>query len=168
MTIQRLISCCALLTIPTAFAAEPLGIKPGAWEMSYTSQISGETMPQSMLDKLTPEQRAKHEERMKKRAADGPRKRTDRTCVKKEDLARDAFGKEGQKDCQYKISSQTKSLYAATYECTGAGARKGEIRYEVLGSEKIKGSMKMTTARGAMDMQLEGRWLGAVCSKDDD
>ncbi len=168
MTIRHLISCCALLFLPAAVIAEPLGIKTGAWEMSYTSQISGETMPPAVLEKLTPEQRARHEERMKRRAEAGPRKRTDRTCVKKEDLARDAFARDEQKDCQYKVTSQTRSLYAATYECTGTGARKGEIRYEALGNDRIKGSMKMTTPRGAMEMQVEGRWVGPTCSKDDD
>ena len=45
--------------------AESLAIKPGKWEMTYTSQISGDSTPPAMLEKLTPEQRARHEERMK-------------------------------------------------------------------------------------------------------
>ncbi len=160
---------CSILFIPVfAMSAEPLSIKPGAWEMSYITQISGETTPQALLDKLTPEQRARHDERMKKRAEAGPRKRTQTTCVKKENLERDAFSNDDQKECRYKFTSQTRTLYAATYECTGPSARKGEIRYEVLGGDKVKGLMKMNTARGAMEMQLEGRWLGATCSKEDD
>ena len=121
-----------------------------------------------MLEKLTPEQRARHEERMKKRADTGPRQRTQTTCVKKEELDRDAFAKDRQKDCTYKVTAQTRTLHAATYECAGAGARKGEFRYEAIGNDKVKGSMKITTARSAMVMQLEGKWMGAVCGKDDD
>ena len=148
--------------------AESLAIKPGKWEMTYTSQISGDSTPPAMLEKLTPEQRARHEERMKKRADTGPRQRTQTTCVKKEELDRDAFAKDRQKDCTYKVTAQTRTLHAATYECAGAGARKGEFRYEAIGNDKVKGSMKITTARSAMVMQLEGKWMGAVCGKDDD
>jgi hypothetical protein len=148
--------------------AEPLGIKLGAWEMTYTSQISGDTIPQAMLDKMSPEQRARHEERMKKRAAAGPSKRTETTCVKKENLERDAFGSREQKDCTYKNTSQTRSLHAGIYECTGSMARKGEMRYEAIGSDKVKGMVKMTSARGSMEMQLEGKWVGPVCNKDND
>lgn len=152
----------------TLAQAESLAIKPGKWEMTYTSQISGDSTPPAMLEKLSPEQRARHEERMKKRAEAGPRQRTQTSCVKKEELDRDAFAKDRQKDCIYKVTAQTRTLHAATYECTGAGARKGEFRYEAIGNDKVRGSMKITTAHSSMAMQLEGKWVGAVCGKDDD
>ena len=152
----------------TVAQAESLAIKPGKWEMTYTSQTSGDSTPPALLEKLTPEQRVRHEEQMKKRAEAGPRQRTQTTCVKKEELDRDAFAKDRQKDCTYKITAQTRTLHAATYECTGKVARKGGFRYEAIGSDRVKGAMKITTAHSAMAMQLEGRWVAAECGKEDD
>lgn len=168
MTSLRPLAIALLAATLPALAAEPLAIKTGAWEMTYTTQISGDSLPQAMLDKMTPEQKARHEERMKKRAAAGPQKRTQTTCVKKENLERDAFTpRDEAKSCNYKVTAQTRSVHAATYECTGEMARKGEFRYEASGSDHIKGVMKMTSARGAMEMQMEGRWIGPTCAKDD-
>lgn len=169
MTLPRPLAIVLLAAALPALSAEPLAIKTGAWEMSYTTQISGDTMPQAMLDKMTPEQKARHEERLKKRAEAGPRKRTQTTCVKKENLERNAFAPgEESKSCTYKVTAQTRSLHAATYECTGAAPRKGEFRYEALGNDRIKGLMKMTSAHSSMEMQMEGRWIGPTCAKGDD
>ena len=49
---------------------QPLNIKPGLWEQTVNTTIAGE-MPISteMLNRLTPEQRARMEERMKANSA---------------------------------------------------------------------------------------------------
>jgi Protein of unknown function (DUF3617) len=162
LTIAALVALCA------PALAETLAVKPGAWEITTTMQMSAATTPHPALDKATPEQRARMEERQKKRAAAGPRQMTTTSCVKKEDLNRDAFGGREQKDCTYKIITQTKSVHAATFECTGAGARSGQMRYEALGGEKMKGMVKMTSGLGGMEMQMEGKWIGPTCKKEDE
>ncbi|MEP7157354.1 MAG: DUF3617 family protein [Betaproteobacteria bacterium] len=162
------ITAACVLVCASVAQAESLAIKPGKWEMTYTSQVSGDSTPPALLEKMTPEQRARHAEQMKKRADAGPRQRTQTTCVKKEDLERDAFGKDRQTNCTYKITAQTRTLHAATYECTGKVARQGEFRYEVVSSDRVKGAMKITTAHSSMGMQLEGKWVGATCDKADD
>jgi len=51
--------CVALVISATAFASDTLDVKTGLWEMTYTTATHGTLLPQSTLDKLTPEHRAR-------------------------------------------------------------------------------------------------------------
>ncbi len=65
----------------------PLNVKTGEWESTMTNETSGQMpIPQEMLDKMTPEQRARMEAAMKARGMQGPRTIVNKQCVKKEDL----------------------------------------------------------------------------------
>lgn len=65
-----------LSTLPVH--ADPLDLKLGLWEISYTTQMSGMSIPESALKEMRPEQRARIEAAMKKRQAQAPQSHTGR------------------------------------------------------------------------------------------
>ena len=66
-----------------ADSVQPLDVKLGLWESTTTTEHSGAPpIPDEVLARLTPEQRAKIEERAKASAQQGPKTTTRKNCVK--------------------------------------------------------------------------------------
>src|SRR5437868_8630402 len=89
----------ALFGAVTLTAQTPLNVKTGEWESTLTNETTGQLpVPQEMIDKMTPEQRARMEAMMKARGIQGPRTTVTKHCVKKEDLDK-PFGSDN-KSCK--------------------------------------------------------------------
>jgi len=154
----------------TGWAADtlqPLDVKLGLWESTNTIEHSGTPpIPAELLEKLTPEQRAKMEERAK--ATQGAKTTTHKHCVTKEDLAKAmAFGSDD-KNCHRTILTSTSSKIDAKIECGTSGMKSsGTVHFEALSSEQVKGTMDMNLGDGTRAMKLhstfESKWLGPVC-----
>lgn len=154
-----------------ALAAEPLNIKPGQWEMSTTTQMSGMMMPPDILARMPPEQRARMEATMKQHGVGaGAHPNTTKTCVTKEDLLRGSVRaeKEQDKNCQYRVVTQTATHMETHFHCAGEPPRDGEMKMEAVSPEQFKGAIQVTTPQGKVNIALNGRWLGAACGKDKD
>ena len=80
----------AATVVLAAQKIEPLNVKLGLWEMNTTTKSGGE-MPISpeLLNKLTPEQRAKLEESMKAHSGAHETTNTYKTCLTKEKMSFD-------------------------------------------------------------------------------
>src|SRR5579862_2888392 len=103
LMIARIFLALSATLVAAAWAADttPLNVKTGEWEVTTSTESSGQLpIPEEMLNKLTPEQRARMEAAMKARGAGGPRTSVRKNCVKKEDLDK-AFGNdEEHKSCK--------------------------------------------------------------------
>ncbi len=89
MNIRTSLPLTAALFCTAGWAADmtPMNVKTGQCESTITSETSGQLpIPQEMLDKLTPEQRAKMEAAMKARGGQGDCTTTYKRCVTNEDL----------------------------------------------------------------------------------
>jgi hypothetical protein len=86
-----------LVGMPSAARADALNAKPGAWEMTFTTQSSGMLVPPDVLAAMPPEQRAKVEQSMQARAGK-PRTHSVKTCITKEDLDQHRIIKESDDD----------------------------------------------------------------------
>ncbi|MGB8694197.1 MAG: DUF3617 domain-containing protein [Steroidobacteraceae bacterium] len=149
-----------------ASAAEPLNVKLGLWEMSTTAATSGSMIPPALLAQMSAEQRARIEAAMKQRAGGGHTS-SSKTCVTKEDLLRgsvNANKDEDQKNCTYRVVTQTATRMETHFHCTGEGARDGEMKMEAVSPEQLKGAVQVTTPEGKVTVQLAGRWLGSSCA----
>ena len=82
--------------MPSAARADALNAKPGAWEMTFTTQSSGMLVPPDALAAMPPEQRAKVEQSMQARAGK-PRTHSVKT-ITKEDLDQHRIIKESDDD----------------------------------------------------------------------
>jgi Protein of unknown function (DUF3617) len=152
-----------------ADTVQPLDVKLGLWESTTTMEHSGAPpIPDEVLARLTPEQRAKIEERAKASAQQGPKTTTRKNCVKKEDLEKAmAFGN-NDKSCHRTILTSSSSKLEFHIECGAATMKSnGDVHIEAISSEHVKGSVQMTIGDGTRNMKLnstfESKWLGPVC-----
>jgi hypothetical protein len=168
----------AMICGAAVWAAEsytPLDVKTGQWETTMTVQNSGmPPVPQEVLDRLTPEQRAKMEEMMKARASQGPRTNTSKSCLRKEDLEKPLlFGKD-QSACKPTIVNSSRSKEEVKIDCNQASGSSsikgmGTFNIEAVNSETVKINSQMTTGDGTHTMVIKmsgtSKWVGPVCTE---
>jgi hypothetical protein len=159
----------ALFCAGICAAQTPLNVRTGEWESTMTNETSGQLpVPQEMLDKMTPEQRARMEAMMKARGMQGPRTTVTKHCVKKEDLDK-PFGNEN-KSCKQTILNASATKQEIHVECEmGGGKQVGTLKFEAVDSSSVKGSMQMTASNGSRTMNVNStfsaKWLGPACTE---
>lgn len=159
----------ALFCAGICAAQTHLNVKTGEWESTITNETSGQMpIPQEMIDKMTPEQRAKMEAMMKARGMQGARTTVTKSCVKQEDLDK-PFGHEN-KACKQNIVSSSATKQEVHMECDmGGGKQSGTIKFEALDSSTVKGTMQMTATNGGRTMNINStisaKWLGPACTE---
>jgi hypothetical protein len=172
MNNRILFGLAAIVLGSVAWAADmtPLDVKPGQWENTVTSQTNGQLpIPQEMLDRLSPEQRARMEQAMKARGAKGPTSHTTKSCVTKEQLDK-AFAPAEQKACKMTMLTSSRTKQEIQMDCEiGGGKQTGKLQIEASDSENVKGTMQMTASNGGRTMNINSsfsaKWLGPVCTE---
>lgn len=146
---------------------QPLNVKTGLWESSVTSTRSGQVpIPAELLARLTPEQRAKFEARMKASSAAKATTITKKDCETKEKLADQPFN--NQKECKQTIVTSTSTKAEIKVSCDfGDVKANGTMQVEALSPENVKGSGQMTSNGGgnsmSMNTSFSAKWLGPSC-----
>lgn len=161
-------SLAAALFCATAWSAQaqsPFAVKPGQWETTIIGQTTGQLpVPQEILDKMTPEQRAKIEAALQARNG---QPNVYKTCAKKEDLDK-PFGKDIRREsCKQTFLTSTSTKQEVHMECEESGGKQvGTLKLEAVDSGTVKGTMQMTVSNGARSMNLNytysAKWLGPV------
>jgi hypothetical protein len=170
-----------VMMCPAAIWAQdikPIDIKPGLWENTTTSEMSGMSMPampaisEDQLAKMPPAQRAQVEAMMKG-GMGAPRTTTTKACITKEQLTRSIFDN-GDKSCSYKLTNSSSSNQMVHVECTrGTTKTAGDLNLDRVDSEHVKGNMLMKTTDSAaaagrgqnmnIKISFTNKWLGADC-----
>lgn len=146
---------------------QPLNVKTGLWESTVTSTTSGQMpLPAEMLARLSPEQRAKLEARMKQNSAAKSRTSTNTDCETKEKLAEQPFS--SQKECKQTIVTSTSTKAEIKVVCEYGDVRSsGTMHIDVLSPESVKGAGQMTSNGGGHSMTVNtsfsAKWLGSSC-----
>ena len=159
----------ALLCVAVCAAQTPLNVRPGEWESTITNETSGQLpIPQEMLDKMSPEQRAKMEAAMKARGMQGPRTMVNKHCIKKEDLDK-PFANQN-KSCKQTIVTSSATKQEIHMDCEiGGGKQVGTLKFEAVDSSTVKGSMQMAASNGGRTMNVNStfssKWLGPACTE---
>ncbi|HEX3105853.1 MAG TPA: DUF3617 domain-containing protein [Terriglobales bacterium] len=154
---------------PQGVKYQPLSLKPGLWEKTTTITRTGAMpIPPEMLNRLTPEQRARMDERMKTNSAGHTGTTTDRSCITREDLEKPInFNKE----CTWTILESTSTKAKGTVSCEAQGMRmNGTGEFEAPDPEHLKASIHTTSTDGGHTMTIDGtftsKWLAASCEKE--
>ncbi len=169
MKIRQLLFLSLAMGATVALAADGLDVKPGLWQMSFTTEARSTSMPPEAMAKLTPEQRAKVAAALQKQAERGPRTFTRKTCITAEDLKAGAFREaEDDKSCKYVVKEQTRVLQEGTLVCTGDEPHGGTMRVEAIGRDHIKGSVGREGPNGKISMQMTGEWISTSCAGADE
>jgi len=135
---------------------QPLNVKPGLWETSRTYKSSGAPpIPADTLARLSPEQRARLEQRINANSAGNTNTVTDKHCVTKEDVEKADFG-QGKGECTYNVETSTSTRAKGTYSCLVQGMNaNGAIDITASDPEHITGSTHGTLGGGGHTMNVE-------------
>jgi uncharacterized protein DUF3617 len=150
---------------------QPLNIKPGLWESTRTIKRVGEMpIPAEMLNRLTPEQRARMEERMKANSAAHTNTTTEKHCVTKEDLERDSMKLAEARECTTTVLNSTSTSVKAKIVCDVEGMHAtGTLDLVAADPEHVNGSSRSSMNGNGHTMNVEGtwssKWLGPSCGK---
>lgn len=148
---------------------QPLNVKPGLWESTRTIKRAGQLpIPAEMLNQLTPEQRARMEERMKANSAARTTTITEKHCLTKEDLERDRLKLAEAKECTTTVLRSTTATVNAKFECDQDGMHAtGTLELVAADPEHVNGSYRSTANADGHTMNVEGtwtsKWLGPSC-----
>jgi hypothetical protein len=163
-----------LLGLPLALHAadkgEPLALKAGLWQVTTTTAPSDNAMvPAALLEKLTPEQRTRVEERMKARKADPPKTRVTKQCLTPQDLEEGMPFGGVRKSCNWTLLTSSSSKVEMRGDCVNQGTREERRLYiQALSPEEADGSLQ-SSKKGANAAALttlstfKAKWIGPEC-----
>ena len=152
-----------------AAKVQRLNIKPGLWESIRTIKRTGQLpIPAEMLNRLTPEQRARMEERMKANSAAHTNTTTEKHCVTKEDLDKDRLKLAETKECTTTVLNTTTTTVKTKFVCDQEGMHAtGTLELVAADPEHMNGSYHSTANAEGHTMNVEGtwtsKWLGSSC-----
>ena len=153
----------------SAAKLQALNIKTGLWESTRTIQRTGALpIPAEMLNRLTPEQRARMEERMKAKSAAHTNTTTEQHCVTKEDLEEDRLKLAETKECTTTVLNSTSTTVKAKFVCDQEGMQAtGTLELVAADPEHLNGAYHSTANADGHTMNVAGnwtsKWLGSSC-----
>ncbi len=153
----------------TAAKLQAMNVKPGLWESTRTIKRTGQLpIPSEMLNRLTPEQRARMEERMKANSAAHTSTTTEKHCLTKEELERDRLTFAEAKECSTTILNSTSTTVKAKLVCDQEGMHAmGALELVATDPEHVTGSYHSTVNNDGHTMNVDGtwtsKWLGSSC-----
>ena len=154
---------------PAGVKLQPMNVKPGLWESTTTMNIAGEMpVPAEVLNRLTPEQRARMEARMKANSNGHTNTDTHKSCVTKEDIENQRLHLGDSNGCTQTIISSTSTSAKANISCEVEGMTgNGTYEVEALDPEHIQGTSHATMTGNGQTRNVDGKftskWLGASC-----
>ncbi|HEX7958471.1 MAG TPA: DUF3617 domain-containing protein [Terriglobales bacterium] len=154
---------------PAGVKLQPMNVKPGLWETTTTITVAGEMpIPAEVLNRLTPEQRARMEARMKANSNGHTNTDTHKSCVTKEDVENQRLHLGDNSGCTQTILSSTSTSAKANISCEVQGMTgNGTYEVEALDPEHIKGASHATMTGNGQTRNVDGKftsqWLGASC-----
>jgi hypothetical protein len=155
-----------------AAAPERLNVKLGLWEMTSIMRFSGmPPLPKELLDKMTPQQRAKMAADLKAAAEQEPEPETSSECITQEDLDK-PFKSANAEDCTSTIVRTTRTSQEIRMVCTGKTKGSGTFKVNTPTPETMNGTLDLKAGDGpdafVIKGTIKGRWLGADCGDEED
>lgn len=155
----------AALALPALAGATSFNARPGAWESTTTSVMSGQLMPADVLARMPPEQRARIEAML---AAQSGKARTTvhKSCITKADLDQNRLLKsDDEKHCKTTVVTSSPSKLVLDRECPSPHPNSAHVVIEASTPEHYVGHMDVTLDQGAtVHLDIQARWLGASCA----
>jgi len=148
---------------------QPLNVKTGQWETTMTGQTSGiPPIPDEVLRRLTPEQRAHVVEAIQSRGASGS-KTVNKSCLTKDKLDK-PFSLDSIKSCSVNLVTSSGNRQEIRVDCSREAMKStGTIKVEAVDAENVKGSMQMTATNGEHTMNMNytfaSKWIAPACSE---
>ncbi len=159
-----------LLTLATGVCAQTM--KPGLWEITNNMQSGGKDLTAAMasmqkqMAAMPPEQRKMMQDMMAKQGVQMGSGTgggmSIKMCLTPEMVERNEVAPKQQGDCTHTTSPRVGGTMKYSFKCTKpASSGQGEVTFTSPEAYSMK--MSMTSAERNMDMQANGKWLGANC-----
>ncbi len=169
---MRLIPLVALLALSPVLGAvdkvQLLKVRPGLWQVTTTVTANQLPIPAGLLEKLTPEQRARVEERINTQTTHETEVTARRYCLTREELRKGPTFGEERKSCQRTTLTSSASQVDMRLECFDHNIKTDEtLHIEALSSESVKGSLRFSVAGDdGVDSSatFTAKWMGPQCS----
>lgn len=147
-----------------------MDVKSGQWQTTYTNQMTGAPpLPEEVLNRLTPEQRAKLEAAMKARNG---KTSVYKSCLTKDQLDKGFdVGNQATKACSHTLVTSSSHKQEIKVECNQDQVKaKGTITIEAIDSETVKGNVMMVATNSdgrTMNVTntFTSKWIGPACSE---
>jgi Protein of unknown function (DUF3617) len=147
-------------------------VKTGLWEQTITMTRQGILgMPEDVLSRLTPEQRARAEARLKTAEQPYTHSITSQSCLTEKDLEDWRLFKSSDISCKQKVINSTGTELDAQWDCQieGGYTGKGTVHIDILSPESARGTAH-TEAEGeghrmVVESKMTSKWIGSDCSK---
>jgi len=125
-------------------------------------------IPAEMLNRLTPEQRARMEERMSANSAAHANTTTEKHCLTREDLDKDRLKLAEAKECTTTVLNTTSTTVKAKLVCDQEGMHAtGTLELVAPDPEHVNGSYQSAVNSDGHTMNVEGtwtsKWMGSSC-----
>ncbi len=172
MTPRQLLGLMLFAGAACAADSISLNVRPGTWETSMTTQMTGlPALPPEVLAKMTPEQKAMMESRLKARESQGPKTTVRKKCIRKEDLNKPLNFTNVSSSCKEDVTGSSTSKQEVHFECNASGMKSvGTVRIETIDPEHVKVSAEINSGEGphAMKVTTSGtaKWLAEGCTTD--
>lgn len=154
-----------------AFGQEAnFNVKTGLWENTITTQSNGmPPIPDDMLARMTPEQRAKFDAAMKASMARGGHPHTYKYCLTKEKLAQGFNPEDTERhNCKRTVLTNSPKVMEIKEECSEQGGTMLlTVHFEANGSDATTGKTHIVLSKAdrtmTSDGTMTGKWLGPDC-----
>jgi hypothetical protein len=167
--------CVSGFAAVSAAASVTLNVKPGLWEITSTGQISGAPpIPDEMLARLPPEQRAKIRAAMAASMAQANKPHVYKSCVTEKSLqgGLDLSDHSRGEHCTPTMLKSSASMMDVRTECTGERRDErttGRFHFEAPSPDTMTGTIDLTMSDGVHTMHVKrsmhGQWIAADCGK---
>ena len=145
--------------------ADSFNVKPGAWELTQTTLLTGMYLPPDVLAKMPPEQRAKFEAAMQPHIGKSTTNVYTMCLTQKElDEDRVIIKQRDEPQCTKKIISKSANRLEIEWICP-APLPSTQMTMEAKTPESIVAGIVVVQggADGKLHMDFKGHWLGASC-----
>jgi hypothetical protein len=150
---------------------QPLAVKSGQWESTLSGSSSGQPpLPDDLLRRLTPEQRAQVEAALQAKGTGGLKTTVNRSCLTKDKLDKPFdLGDENTKSCTRTLVASSGNRQEIRLDCDRQGMKAtGTVKVEAMNSENLKGSMQITVTNHDRTMNMNytfsSKWIGPACA----
>lgn len=152
--------------------AQYLNVKTGLWEVRTVFTSSGELpIPAGLLEKLTPEQRARVEERRNTKSSETQRAIRKQYCLSKARLVQGPTFGQDRKSCKSILVASTAKSLTMQIECANRSQLSQTLEIETADPEHVAGSMHTTIGADQPQAQTSpststftARWVASTCS----
>lgn len=146
---------------------QPLHVKLGLWEVTKIATASDELpIPAALLEKLSPEQRARLEERLNAQSTETAKKTVTKYCLTAQQLKGGIPFDQEHKSCQQTVVRSSAARIEIRTRCTDKErASHGILEIEALSAENVKGTVQSLPGGGrGANSSFTAKWISSSCA----